>query len=107
MEDNARQQNATCIQLPHAVTIRNIEAVRSDILASLSTASRIEIDCSDVTEADLSLVQLLVALRKSCARRGSPAALIHSPSDALRNVLHRAGFQSSAQDIGTVGDLFG
>lgn len=106
MEDSARQQNATCIRLPNAVTIRNIEAVHAEILGGFPTAERIEIDCTDLTEADLSLVQLLVALRKSAARRNTPLTLIHPTSDALRDILKRAGLLPSAQDNLAEGDLF-
>ncbi|TXH39004.1 MAG: STAS domain-containing protein [Rhodospirillaceae bacterium] len=106
MEDSAQRQNATCIRLPNAVTIRNIEAVHTDILGGLTTADQIEIDCTDLAEADLSLVQLLVAAHKSAARRGTPFALIHPTSNALGDILKRAGLLPSAQDNLTEGDLF-
>jgi hypothetical protein len=106
MEDSAPRQNAICIRLPNAVTIRNIEAVHAEILGGLTTADQIEIDCTDLAEADLSLVQLLVAARKSAVRHGTSLTLAHPTSDALRGILKRAGFLPSAQDNLTEDDLF-
>ncbi|MFC5413302.1 lipid asymmetry maintenance protein MlaB [Dongia soli] len=98
MEDRAQQQSAICIRFPNAVTIRNIEVVHTEILGALSAAGRIEIDCSDLGEADLSLVQLLIALRKSAARRNTPLALIPPSSGLPRDILKRADLLPSAQD---------
>lgn len=106
MEDSAQRQNALCIRLPNAVTIRNIEAVHADILGGLTTAQRIEIDCTDLAEADLSLVQLLVAARKSAARRGISLALTHPTSNALRDILKRGGLLPPGPGDLTDGDLF-
>lgn len=52
----------------------------------------IEIDAAAVTEADLSLVQLLLAARKAAQQSGKTLVLARPVSGALRDVLLRGGF---------------
>src|ERR1043165_8163451 len=49
------------IELIGAITIREIEATRSDLLAKLQAKTPLEIDLSGVTETDISLIQLMLA----------------------------------------------
>ena len=106
MEDPARHAAASCIRLPNAVTLRNIEAVRAEMLGHLATSSSIEIDCSDLEEADLSLVQLIVSLRKNALQGGGGVTLMRPASGALLDVLNRGGFLNPGKAETGENDLF-
>lgn len=80
--------------LEGALTIRTIEATRSDLVDALARHDAIVVDCSAVTETDVSLVQLLLAARASAARAGHRFALSKPVGDALRTTLLRGGFLS-------------
>jgi anti-anti-sigma regulatory factor len=80
-----------CLVLEGAATLRTAGAIHARLLEALKGDGPIEVDCGKVTEADLSLVQLLLAARRS-AERGGRAFALSSPADGpLRDVLARAG----------------
>jgi len=90
------------IELTGAITIREIEAVRRDLLAHLQangseTKAPIEIDLSGVTEADISLIQLMLAAEKS----GVPIRLAQSYPEAVQQVLARSGIDAVAATVWT------
>ncbi len=90
------------IELTGAITIREIEAVRRDLLSHLQanapeSKTPIEIDLSGVTEADISLIQLMLAAEKS----GAPIRLIQSTPEAVQQVLARSGIDAVAATIWT------
>ncbi len=55
------------LELTGAITIREIETVRRDLLAKLESKTPLEVDLSGVTETDISLIQLMLAAEKSGA----------------------------------------
>jgi len=75
------------IELTGAITIREIEAVRRDLLAKLESKAPLEIDCSGVTETDISLIQLVLAAEKS----GAAIRLTQPYPEAVQQVLARSG----------------
>lgn len=85
------------IELSGAITIREIEGARRDLLAKLETRTPLEIDCSGVTEADISLVQLLIAAEKS----GVAIRLTQPYPEAVQQVLARSGLDAAGATIWT------
>jgi anti-anti-sigma regulatory factor len=93
--------------LPATATIRNAEAIHAQLADCLGRAGNIEpgnieIDCTGVTDADLSLVQLLLAVRKSARRDGRTVVLSAPAAGVLREVLAQGGFLPSV--AGNAGD---
>jgi ABC-type transporter Mla MlaB component len=78
--------------LEGAATVRTAEATHAKLADFLRHHSDIEIDCTGITEADLSLVQLLVAARKSAKRSGKTVVLTAPAGGALREALSQGGF---------------
>jgi hypothetical protein len=76
-------------------TLRNADETRSVLLDALRGPSPIRLDCSAVTEADLSFVQLLLAARKSAEGAGKDVTLAPAPSPAFDKAAKRAGFPVS------------
>jgi anti-anti-sigma regulatory factor len=85
-----------CFGLPPSATIRTIETIRGELLAALESQPTLAIDCAALAEADLSLIQLLLAARKTARQSGKTLALAQPASGVLRDVLLRGGFLAAA-----------
>src|SRR3954454_9719734 len=85
------------IELTGAVTIREVEAVHRGLLAKLESKVPLEIDCRAVTEADISLVQLLLAAEKS----GTAIRLLQPYPEAVQQVLARCGLDAPGASLWT------
>jgi len=85
------------LELTGAITIREIEAVRSDLLAKLKAKTPLEVDLSGVTDTDISLIQLMLAAEKS----GAPIRLAQSYPEAVQQVLARSGIDAAGATIWT------
>jgi anti-anti-sigma regulatory factor len=79
------------INLEGALNLRAVEALRPLLLEGLSPDARIEIDCSAVTQVDLSGVQLLLAALKSARLCGKPVSVVQPRTGELARILSRAG----------------
>ena len=85
------------IELTGAITIREIEAVRRDLLTALERKVAVEIDCTGVTEADISLIQLILSAEKS-----APALRLTQPyPEAVQQVLARSGLAGPGASLWT------
>ena len=73
-------------------TIRSTDQTRSLLLEALCAHPAISLDCSAVTEADLSFVQLLISAQASAELAGKPLTLASAPSGAVLEALSKAGF---------------
>ena len=80
-------------------TIRNADQTRSLLLDALCAHSAINLDCSAVTEADLSLVQLLISGRMSAELSGKTLTLLHPPGGVFLQTLSKAGFTASCDPL--------
>lgn len=81
------------LRLPACCTLAQADALSRDLRDALSQPDNgLHIDASAVEEADVSLLQLLIATGHSCAAMG--VALHLSPSPELAEVARRAGLQA-------------
>ncbi len=71
-------------------TLRTIDATLESLSQHLHSATHVAIDCSGVEEADVSILQVLLAARVSAERLGIGLRLV-APSPALLGVAERAG----------------
>ena len=72
-------------------TIRNADSIHATLANHLKRHKDIEIDCSGITEADFSVVQILIAARKSAARDGKRLVLTEPVTGPLRDALSQSG----------------
>jgi anti-anti-sigma regulatory factor len=86
------------IELTGAITIREIESVRRDLLPKLALKTPLEIDMSGVTEADISIVQLIIAAEKSA---GAALRLLQPYPEAVQQVLTRSGLDAAGASLWT------
>lgn len=84
------------LQLEPVQTLRTIDAAATALRDLLGQHSHVEIDCSAVSEADLTLVQLLLSARKTAEHDGKRLTLAAPASGALLDALARAGVLAAA-----------
>jgi hypothetical protein len=80
------------VSIGAAATMRTIEDLRDAVLDALRAHTSVELDCSAVTEADLSFIQLLDAARKFAAREGRSLHVTGPISPVLSALARRCGF---------------
>lgn len=86
---------ATAFRLCGEQTVRTIADTHHAFVEFYADAPGVVFDPSAVTEADLSLVQLIVSARRTAARDGKRVCISGPLPDALRDVLVRGGFLNS------------
>jgi anti-anti-sigma regulatory factor len=96
--DAEAKAHAHLIQLYGALDVRSIDAARDRILVALREHEVVVADCAQVTAADLSAVQLLLAAHRSAAAWGRTFALAAPAEGALREALVRGGFLPEGAD---------
>lgn len=86
------------LNLPRCCTLVQAEDLAHDFRAALAEAhDGLRIDSSALDEADVSLLQLLVATQKSCAALGREFGLVLSP--ALVALAGRAGLNATESGL--------
>lgn len=91
MTDSSADKEACRLVLAGPVTIASSQDLHQRLLRALDAGNDVEVECSDVTEADLSLVQLLLAARRSAEARRQRLVMRSAASGALLATLQRAG----------------
>ena len=85
------------IEFTGTITIREIESFRRDLLSKLESKTPLEIDLSGVTEADISLIQMMLAAAKS----GAAIRLAQPYPEAVQQVLARSGLDAAGATVWT------
>jgi hypothetical protein len=85
----------TAFRLSGEQTVRTIAESHRALSAYYDQSATIPIDTSDVTDADLTLVQLIESVRVAAASDGKKVCMSTRPSTTLRDVLVRGGFLNS------------
>ncbi|GAM06608.1 MULTISPECIES: STAS domain-containing protein [Novosphingobium] len=87
------------ISVGDTATIRTIQGLATRLLegfAALGPGEELELDTSQLDEADLSFVQLIEAARIQGAQEGKPLRLAHPANTALAALLARGGLAACA-----------
>lgn len=100
------QEKPERLALEGTLTVRNAEETHAKLADVLRRHGDIEVDCTTVVEADLSLVQLLLAARKSARQAGKTLVLAAPAAGALHQVLVDGGFLSAVQGFTDPDDAF-
>jgi anti-anti-sigma regulatory factor len=72
--------------------VRNAAGLHEALRAATERGQSAEIDCSGVSQADASFVQLLASGQTTFASRGLGFRIV-APADSVREALVRAGFR--------------
>ena len=84
--------DAIRLALDGSLTVRGIAAVRETVLEALAKHAAVEVDCSAADAIDLSLIQLLLAARRSAQAAGKSLSLATPADGKLRRALEQGGF---------------
>lgn len=87
----------TTFRLHGEQTVRTIAEAHRALADFVAAAPAIAIDLSAVTDADVTLVQLIEAARTSALQDGKRICLSGPLPDSLRDVLVRGGFINSPE----------
>lgn len=79
------------IELSGSLGIRDAGATLEKLKAALATATSLTIDCSALTGADLSTVQLLAAAKRTAAAEGKTLRLMAPAGGVLNTLLQQSG----------------
>lgn len=101
-----RSCETSVLALSGPATIVACHDIHARLLAALDAEGDLTVDCSDITETDLSFVQMLLAARRSAEARRKRLVLASPAEGALLETLARAGLIGPAQDRGGLDDGF-
>lgn len=89
------QQTATAaVEIAGSADIGTISGIRDRMIAALQDNANIVLDLTGLCEADITLVQLLEAIRIHAVAAGKTVTLRRAADDALSGMLDRGGFLS-------------
>jgi ABC-type transporter Mla MlaB component len=89
---NANNVSAFSVDLDGPQIVRNIHAAYDRLSAALAEHQSVQVHCHEITECDLSLIQLLLAAKRSADSTGKSLRLSAPADGLLRIALDRAGF---------------
>ncbi len=79
------------VRIPETATLATAETLHASLMRVLQENEAVEVDCSNVVEADLTLVQLLLSAWRTAIAQSKSLLLSPPPSEALRQVLVQVG----------------
>lgn len=83
--------NPVTVSFDGEQTIRTIGAAAQTLRTALAQGAPVEVNCSGISEVDLSFVQLLLAARKTARRKDQPLTLAEPAQGALHTCLRAGG----------------
>lgn len=90
------QPNSARLVLERSVTVRNIDGLHANLLAVLAQQNGVIVDCAALEETDASLIQLLLAARRTARESGKDLSLAAPATGALHATLCQGGFLAGA-----------
>lgn len=84
------------LAITDSADVRVIEGLRTAMLEEFQIHGGLELDVSQMGDADLSFLQLVVAARKMAAAEGKRVRLSAPATPPLVSMLERAGFLADA-----------
>lgn len=86
------------VRLSGAIDIGSIRGAFEKIKEAVCATKSLEIDIADVTELDLTLIQLIESARLSAAQSGTEIRLSSPAQGLVLETLNRGGFLSDPMD---------
>jgi ABC-type transporter Mla MlaB component len=90
-------EKAHRISLGGDLGLRDADTLRSELLDAICTRPIVDIDCSNLTGIDLSIVQILIAADRLAKGSGRTVRIIARQGGPLDNALSRAGLGTPSQ----------
>lgn len=77
------------------LTVRTISDTHQRLVSELANTDTLLIDAKEITDVDLTLVQLIESARRTASKEGKRVAMAGSLPQSLRDLLDRGGFLSA------------
>ncbi len=104
LRESADEPTTAVIGLAGSATIMDGGELKETLVGALAAAERVLLDVGGITEADVSVLQLLCSARRTAEEAGRKLALAPGASGAFTVVAIAAGF-SPAESFGTDNDI--
>ncbi len=94
-------QGPSLLKAPSVIEIRNIPEFHSHLIEAMNSSPSLVLDLDDVTDIDLTFVQLVESARLSAIQSGKSLRLSAPASGAVLAALERGGFLVEPTDTRT------
>lgn len=88
-------QDSECVRIVGAANIATIGEIHARLLAAYRDSDTISIDTAEISEVDLTFIQLVEAVRRSATASGKQIVLTGPADGPLLDTLMRGGFFSN------------
>lgn len=91
-------QTPSIVTLSGVIDIRSVSEAFAQVRQAAGTGGDVAVDLAEVTDADLTFVQLIESARRSLAQSGRALHLCAAAPDRLLETLQRGGFLAAPAD---------
>jgi anti-anti-sigma factor len=91
---NSVKKNACAISLEGELTLRNVAAIKKELIKALGKCDSLQLSVHNVTSIDLSWIQLFHSLRKTCKDSGKNITIEMMLNPDTELLFTRTGFGS-------------
>ncbi|MBF0272194.1 MAG: STAS domain-containing protein [Magnetococcales bacterium] len=99
---DASQGTDGVLRLPARATIREVAAVREAVLGLLNQGVPVVLDCSDVVQTDLSMVQMIIAARRSTGGDELALRVVLPGMGVMAEQIRLAGLEHEFEELWNV-----
>ena len=92
---NNKKAKAVSLDLTGHLNVTNIAVIKDEINSAIKNSKKVELKITDVDDADLSLIQLLVTLRQQCNILKIDFKINLDLNDETLELFKRAGFSNT------------
>ena len=83
------------VTLSGSLGLKDVTRLRAELLAAFEAGGDVSVDCTGLTDADVAVVQLLVAAKKTANANGVALAVKAGATGVLGQLLVKTGFVSA------------
>lgn len=94
ISDN-KKAKAVSLEITGCLNVANISGIKKEIDSAIKKSKKIDLKVTNVDDADLSLIQLLVALRQQCNILKIDFSIDLDVNDETTELFKRAGFSNT------------
>ncbi|MBF0627760.1 MAG: STAS domain-containing protein [Magnetococcales bacterium] len=100
MEDAATTADANgVLHLPPRSTIREVAALRDALLGMINQGGHVVVDCSAVEQSDLSVVQMIIAARRTTHGDELALSVILPPLGPMADQIRACGLEHEFEEL--------
>ena len=92
---NNKKTKTVSLALTGHLNVSNISGIKDEINTAIKNSKNVELEITDIDDADLSLIQLLVALRQQCNLSKVDFKINLDLNDETLELFKRAGFSNT------------